>query len=245
MITELVLDNVSGLTIHDINKTLRSNPAMKSLAHFSIRFNKSSITCCPLLAKVLSTMPSLTSLDISGCKIENRNSIITDGDAKSGSNEFQNVFQLMSQIVIKLAKLVCQNCPGLDDFSLIGIGDMIAKNRKLSYIDLSKCVDFSDEGLLQMVLQGPNVISTLKLVGCRSITNLGLVGLRNKMSVLTVLDVSCLLITQVRMNDISLFDLFAIILKHKRNRSISFYIFSSFNFVFFFFKHNYYLTNNE
>ena len=95
-------------------------------------------------------------LDISGCHVE------------------PYLFKTIGPNCAKLEKLTCQSCSGLDDYALQAIGEIVTRHRKLSTLDFSGCVHFSDEGILALLQTGPRTIKSLNFSNCRSLTSCGM-----------------------------------------------------------------------
>ena len=163
----LVLDHSTGLT----SERLECIRGFTSLTTISFR---KAISFDAAVSRIIASWPSLTDLDLSECQI----------GAKT--------FQVIALSCSELKKLSCQNCPGLDDLVLLDIADLVQRFRKLHTIDLSSNICFTDEGVLAVMVAGPNVIKSLNISKCRGLSTLAIAGLRKKMTVLETLDVNTL-----------------------------------------------------
>lgn len=138
---------------------------------------KNAVSLTENVGRVISTWTGLLELNLSGCPIT------LDGMQGVG-------------LCKTLRTLICQSCPGLDDYVLIAISKAVQTHRRLVNIDLSKNTDYSDEGLLMLIDQGARVLASLNVSNCRKITSLPIVGLRKKMHCLKKLDLSGMTISQ-------------------------------------------------
>ena len=168
----LILDDCLNINYPDLD-TFRAKFCY--IKRFSIT---SAIIMNENIAKVFGSWPNLTELCISKCTIE------------------PNFFKILTQTCSQLIKLNCSACPNLDDFDLQLIGESISRHRKLSYIDLSKNRDFTDEGVLILISLGQFLLKFVNISGCRSLTSLALAGFRKKMPCLEYLDINNMLLNQ-------------------------------------------------
>ena len=139
------------------------------IVHLSMR---NTIEITPTLAKIFGSWKNLRELDLS------RNAVSV------------KVFLIIGQSCSRLARLILQECKGLDDYCLQNIGDCIKRFRELSLVDVSKSQDFSDEGLLTLLQAGPNILRVLKFSQCRTISALSFTALRKPYPLIRSVDLS-------------------------------------------------------
>lgn len=161
----LNVEDCHGVTVERMEQ-IRGHPKLSTM------IMKRTLPFSPMLSRIVASWPSLTELDISGCMIEPKS------------------FQILSTSCSVLRRLKCQGCPGLDDLILIHISELITRFHKLQYLDLTNSVQFTDEGILIVMVAGANILRTLMLSGCRGLSTLSIAGLRKKMSVLETLEIS-------------------------------------------------------
>ena len=164
-IRTLLLDDAYGITPECI-ETLRGLPKLAMLSM------KNTLTITPEMGKTFGTIPCLAELNIS----DNETSV--------------KVFQNIAMYCKSLRTLTCQGCAGMDDFACQAIGECIKRFRTLKHLDFSRCVDFTDEGLLHLLEAAMHVLESLKLVKCKVLTSLSLAGLRKTMPNVKLIDVS-------------------------------------------------------
>ena len=139
------------------------------------------------IIKIFASWPSLTELNISECRVN------------------LEAFKTMALTLKRLKILKLSKCPGLNDFCLSEIAQMMQRFRFLRCLDFSYCTDFSDEGMLVVLNAGPNMLTSINYSGCTCITSLSIAGLRKRMSVLDSLDLSHVTLTQSANTFISYF----------------------------------------
>lgn len=171
VVKTLRLDHVIGLNI-DLFSTLRGLPVIRKLSM------QKTLQIDQTVAVMICSFKFLVDLNISECEVT----------AKA--------FVQMSQSCQRLEVLTCCNCPGLDDFCLVGIAACVQKFRKLSSIDLSKSKDFTDEGILRLLGSGTNILKKILLTGCKNLSSLTLAGVRQRMSALENLNLADMILGQ-------------------------------------------------
>jgi hypothetical protein len=169
-VTHLNFEDAVGVTEEAIEE-------LRGFYKIQVANFKNAISLTEAVGRVFSTWTGLLELNLSGC------AVTLDGMQAVG-------------LCKTLRTLICQSCPGLDDYVLIAISKGIQTHRRLAHIDLSKNTDFSDEGLLMLIDQGARVLASLNVSNCRKISSLPIVGLRKKMHCLKKLDLSGMTISQ-------------------------------------------------
>ena len=156
-IRSLLLDDAIGVTSECI-ELLEGLPILATLSL------KNTCTITASMAKVFGSFPCLSELNLSENEIEE-------------VKVFGNIAMLCKQ----LRSLTCQGCAKLDDFCCQAIGQCIKRFRNLRKLDFSRCMDFTDEGLLNLLDCAIFILESLTLVKCKNLTSLSLAGLRKPM----------------------------------------------------------------
>lgn len=170
-VTQINMGDVVGLDENTL-LPLKGLPKMRVfVARGAVEFNGA-------VGRVIASWPILIELNIDGCRVS------------------LDAFKVLSTACSNLKALSCSRCPGLDDYMLICIADLVQGHRRLATIDLSKNSDFTDDGALIVMVQGANVISNLNISNCRRVTSLPIAGLRKKTATLKTLDLSGLSLGQ-------------------------------------------------
>lgn len=129
-------------------------------------------------AQILGSLSKLMDLNISGCKVD-----ITS-------------FSIICNTCQQLRQLTCQACLGLDDFCLQALAACMQRFRRLHSVDLSRGIEYSDEGFLTVLGATPKLLTRLNMANCANITTLSMTALRTSMPALVYLDVSNLKLLQ-------------------------------------------------
>lgn len=170
-VTQINMGDVVGLDENTL-VYLKGLPKMRVfIARGALEFNG-------ITGRIIASWPILIELNIDGCRVN------------------LDAFKVLSTACTNLKSLSCSRCPGLDDYMLICIADLVQGCRRLASIDLSKNSDFTDDGALIIMVQGANVISDLNISNCRRVTSLPIAGLRKKTATLKTLDLSGLCLGQ-------------------------------------------------
>lgn len=162
----LNLDHSIGLQ----SSMLRHIKGIDSLKRLSL----SRITCSidQDMAQIFGSLKNLLHLNLSENKIE------------------EGVCTTISLHCASLRSINFSKSTGLDNVAMHAIGQLIGRFRSLEKIDLSYCTEFTDEGLLDLVQVGFNILVDLNVSYCKQLTTLCLAGLRSKMSQLQFLHIN-------------------------------------------------------
>ncbi len=123
-------------------------------------------------AQILGSFPRLMELNISYCRVD-----ITS-------------FSILCNTCQNLRQLICQSCPGLDDYCLQALAACMQRFRRLQSIDLSRGLEYSDEGFLTVLGATPKLLTRLNMSNSTNLTSLAITALRSKMPGLLHLDMS-------------------------------------------------------
>ena len=162
----LRIDNAFGVSIHH----LMYLKGMK----FSVVTMANTIQIDVKASHLIASFSRLTELDLSGNKVD------------------EHSISVLSQSCSLLKRLTLRKTIGLNDFAMQQIAAWIQRFRKLGKLDFGGSNDFSDEGALAVITAGPNILNSLTLTGCKSISSLAIAALRSKMSGLEVLEISAM-----------------------------------------------------
>lgn len=170
-VTQINMGDAVGLDENSL-MYLKGLPKMRVfIARGALEFNEP-------IGRIIASWSVLIELNIDGCRVN------------------IEAFKVLSTACSNLKTLSCSRCPGLDDYMLICIADLVQGHRRLATIDLSKNSDFTDDGALIVMVQGANVIANLNISNCRRVTSLPITGLRKKTATLKTLDLSGLSLGQ-------------------------------------------------
>lgn len=151
---------------------------LKGLPKMRVFIARGALELNDTVGRIIASWSILIELNIDGCRV------------------MLEAFKVISTACTNLKTLSCSRCPGLDDYMLICIADLVQGHRRLATIDISKNSDFSDDGALILMVQGANVIANLNISNCRRVTSLPIAGLRKKTATLKTLDLSGLSLGQ-------------------------------------------------
>lgn len=98
------------------------------------------------------------------------------------------VYTTISQTCGNLKTLVANKTTGLDDLGLHALSQCIQRFRKLEHVELAGSPDFGDEGLLDLMTAGYNILSHIDVSNCRNLTTLCMAGVRTLMPSLKTLN---------------------------------------------------------
>ncbi len=163
--TYLYLDNCHGVDVESL-QIIRGHKQLKRLSLSGTKCFVDSV-----MGQVFGSFKMLLSINVSGCHVN------TEALRMIGLNcESVNSF-------------VAAKAEGIDNFGLHAIGQWIQRFRTLQSLDLSDTKsDFGDDGILDIMTVGFNILTAVDISGCKQLTSLCIAGLRSKMSVLTSLN---------------------------------------------------------
>lgn len=166
----LSLDHAIGLGITHF-RHIRGNHILKRLTLVGI-----DVEIDHEMGEILASIRSLVFLSLAECTIH------------------EGVMNTLSTSLSSLKTLVLTKSHGIDDYQLVALGRMIERFRTLQNIDISRCLDFKDEGLLDLVQAGFTIIHDLNISHCRQLSTIAIASLRSKMSSLEILHINNLLV---------------------------------------------------
>jgi hypothetical protein len=172
ILTELYLQDTIGFQPKML-EYIRGSPKLKI-----INLYNTNITITFQAAQILGSLTRLIDLNISECTVD-----ITS-------------FSIICNTCNNLRTLTCQACPGLDDFCLQALGSCMQRFRKLNSIDLSRGIDYSDEGYLTVLNATPKLLTKLNMSNTKILSSLAVTALRTKMPNLIYLDLSEMKLSQ-------------------------------------------------
>ena len=143
-----------------------------------LHINNTNISITFQAAQILGSLSKLMDLDISGCRVDITN------------------FSIICNTCQNLRSLTCQACPGLDDYCLQALAACMQRFRQLNSVDLSRGLEYSDEGFLTVLGATPRLLTRLNMADCGNVTSLSMTALRTPMPALMFLDVSNLKLMQ-------------------------------------------------
>jgi hypothetical protein len=170
--TSIVVTDAIGFTVQMLEK-IRGFKKMKKLY-----INNTGIDITFQAAQILGSLSKLVDLNISECKVD-----ITS-------------FSIICNTCQQLRQFTCQACPGLDDFCLQALAACMQRFRRLHSVDLSRGIEYSDEGFLTVLGATPKLLTKLNMADCTNISTLSMTALRSPMPLLIFLDISNLKLLQ-------------------------------------------------
>ena len=165
-VQELSLEDCVGLTVSML-ETVRGAPKLRML-----NVSHSGIELTFQAAQILGSLSRLVDLNISGCRV----------DISS--------FSILCNTCQALKSLTCQACPGLDDYCCQALAACMQRFRRLQCIDLSRGIDYGDEGYITVLGATPKLLTKLNMSNTTVLSSLAITSLRQKMPALTYLDMS-------------------------------------------------------
>ena len=168
----LLMSDAIGFTI-DMLQQIRGFKKMRKL-----HIDNTNIDITFQAAQILGSLSKLMDLDISGCRVD-----ITS-------------FSIICNTCQSLRSFTCQACPGLDDYCLQALAACMQRFRRLHAVDLSRGLEYSDEGFLTVLGATPKLLTRLNMADCGNLTSLSMTALRTPMPALIFLDVSNLKLVQ-------------------------------------------------
>lgn len=170
----LCLDNCVGLEIDHL-RLLRGHNSIRRLSLVAMK-----VAIDKEIDGIFGSLRSLVYLNLTGCTVDNKSTSLL----------------ALSQSCSTLKTLLMAESKGVDNYVLNNLASCIERFRCLQVIDLSGCLEFSDEGLLVLIQASGSILSELNVDHCRQLTTLSLASLRGRMSALQTLNISRLLIGQ-------------------------------------------------
>lgn len=170
--SHVILSDAIGFTVKMMEK-IRGFKKIRKL-----HLDNTGIDITFQAAQILGSLSKLMDLNISGCKVD-----ITS-------------FSIICNTCQQLRQLTCQACPGLDDYCLQALAACMQRFRRLHSVDLSRGIEYSDEGFLTVLGATPKLLTRLNMANCTNISTLSMTALRTSMPALIFLDISNLKLLQ-------------------------------------------------
>ena len=168
----LILEGSLGLSV-DCLEAIRGLPELRRIS-----LSKAEFIINSRVAGIIASFRTLLHLDLSRCE-----------------SNFQ-AFRIFSQSCPSVKTLTLSRCKGVEDLSARAIGQWIQRHRTLEKLDLSSCPDLGDNGVIDLLLAGYNVLTDINLSGCRGINTVALTALRNRNPAIKALNLSNMAIDQ-------------------------------------------------
>jgi hypothetical protein len=167
----LSLNHVTGLTIECL-RLLRGHRGLRRLSLVGMK-----VPIDREVDEIIASCRSLVYLNLGECSFTEQGNL-----------------GVMTQCNGNIRTLILSKSTGISNYVLNNLAQFLERFRMLRILDISYCLDFTDEGLLIVMQAGGSILKELYIHHCRQLGTLSLASVRGKMSALQVLEMSHLLI---------------------------------------------------